>query len=147
MIPKRANFKMLRGAGMWPISRFWPINFLIYFSSKHPSKISTCWYLFHFIFAGQIPKEIGNSTMIKWQHFGYNNLTGTTIFSITEIRHLYGLIYVLNIILAGVIPREIGNWYFLQQLNLQFNSLTGSIPMEIFNLSKLSAMSLLRKTK
>ena len=69
--------------------------------------------------------------MIKWQHFGYNNLTGTTIFSITEIRHLYGLIYVLNIILAGVIPREIGNWYFLQQLNLQFNSLTGSIPIEI----------------
>ncbi|CDP21338.1 unnamed protein product, partial [Coffea canephora] len=101
-------------------------------------------YLGHNHLEGQIPKEIGNSTMIKWQHFGYNNLTGTTIFSMTEIRHLYGLIYVLNIILAGVIPREIGNWYFLQQLNLQFNSLTGSIPMEIFNLSKLSAMSLLQ---
>nr|XP_027086410.1 probable LRR receptor-like serine/threonine-protein kinase At3g47570 [Coffea arabica] len=91
---------------------------------------------------GKIPKEIGNSTMIKIQSFAYNNLTGTTIFSMAEIRDFYGLIYVANIILTGVIPREIGNWYFLQQLEMEFNSLTGSIPMEIFNLSKLSVMSL-----
>ncbi|XP_027185089.1 LRR receptor-like serine/threonine-protein kinase GSO1 [Coffea eugenioides] len=44
----------------------------------------------------------------------------------------------------GIIPREIGNWRFLQQLDLRFNSLTGSIPIEIFNLSKLSVMSLLQ---
>ncbi|XP_027086410.2 uncharacterized protein [Coffea arabica] len=91
---------------------------------------------------GQIPKEIGNSTMIKIQNFELNNLTGTTIFSMAEIRDLYGLIYMLNIILAGIIPREIGNWHFLQQLALDFNSLTGSIPVEIFNLSMLSFMSL-----
>ncbi|XP_027184869.1 probable LRR receptor-like serine/threonine-protein kinase At3g47570 isoform X2 [Coffea eugenioides] len=66
---------------------------------------------------GQIPKEIGNSTMIKIQNFAYNNLT-------------------------GVIPREIGSWYFLQQLEMEFNGLTGSIPVEIFNLSKLNIMSL-----
>ncbi|KAK8706307.1 hypothetical protein V6N13_049878 [Hibiscus sabdariffa] len=68
-------------------------------------------------FEGEIPKEIGNLTLLTAFDCAINNFTGT-------------------------IPYQISNLKNLVFLNLEVNNITGSIPPQIFNISTLRDFSL-----
>ncbi|KAJ8761358.1 hypothetical protein K2173_001487 [Erythroxylum novogranatense] len=74
-------------------------------------------FLYGNAFAGSIPRDMGNCTMLKQLRFGLNRFTGN-------------------------IPAEIGNLQYLELLTLPVNSLSGPIPPSIFNCSTLKVLSL-----
>ncbi|CDP18319.1 unnamed protein product [Coffea canephora] len=121
-------------------------------------------------FAGAIPNEIGNVTMLTILDFSNNILTGTIPLTVSNklsnletlfLNHncLSGVIpsFISNAPqarclsfpfcnFAGAIPNEIGNLTILTQLSFADNILTGGIPENIGNCHKLELFSLFKNT-
>ena len=79
---------------------------------------------------GEIPKEIGKLTNLKWLSLHNNQLTGEIPKEIGKLTNLQQLELSSNS-LTGEIPKEIGKLTNLRRLNLYNNQLTGEIPKEI----------------
>ncbi|KAK8706324.1 hypothetical protein V6N13_049894 [Hibiscus sabdariffa] len=85
----------------------------------------------------EIPKEIGNITLLNVFHCEHNNFTGSIppqVFNISALT----IISLTSNFLSGQLPSDMGFWLpNLQGLYLDINQFVGPFPMSISNASKL----------
>ncbi|KAL7212707.1 hypothetical protein ACSBR2_015396 [Camellia fascicularis] len=93
---------------------------------------------------GSLPRDLcSHHSSLEIMYLGQNKLTGNIPRTIGNCT-LLSLFYISENNLTGLIPKEIGELPNVRELILSANNLMGAIPTSIFNISSLQGLSLSR---